>query len=326
MSARACVTPEAERIQMPESPEELRTRFAAQNKVSAITPSSNGTNTSTTRIKRPHRIAIVAGSLLAITGLAVSAGFAGQSASATQARVSATAEFADSTGLHREQLGAYSAVAKAHADNSAFTTLNEANQVIAATQNKVDASSLTAVASSLASYEILPLDEVASLTAQTKAETAAVTAASIEADRVAAEAAAEAAALAAAQAAAQAAEQAKAAEAASAQSLTAGNTPAGARATAQAMAASQYGWGADQFSCLNQLWQKESEWKYDAVNSNGGATGIPQALPGSKMATAGSDWATNATTQIAWGLGYIKASSYGTPCAAWSHSQANNWY
>lgn len=89
---------------------------------------------------------------------------------------------------------------------------------------------------------------------------------------------------------------------------------------------SQYGWGADQFSCLNQLWQKESEWKYDAVNSNGGATGIPQALPGSKMATAGSDWATNATTQIAWGLGYIKASSYGTPCAAWSHSQANNWY
>lgn len=303
---------------MPESPEELRTRFAAQNKVSVNTPSSNSTTTSTSRIKRPHRIAIVAGSLLAITGLAVSAGFAGQSASATQARVSATAELTDSTGLHREQLGAYSAVAKAHVDNSASTTLNEANQVIAATQNKVDASSLTAVASSLASYEILPLDEVASLTAKTKAETAAVTAASIEADR----AAAEAAALAAAQAAAEAAQ----AEATRAQSLTAGNTPAGARATAQAMAASQYGWGADQFSCLNQLWQKESEWKYDAVNSNGGATGIPQALPGSKMATAGSDWATNATTQIAWGLGYIKASSYGTPCAAWSHSQANNWY
>ena len=301
---------------MPESPEELRTRFAAQNKRSNSTPSSNDTGTTT--VKRPHRIAIIAGSMLAITGLAIGAGFAGQSASATQARISATTELSESTGLHREQLTAYSAVAEAHVDNSASITLNEANQVIAATQNKVDASSLVAVASSLAGYEILPLDEITSLTAQTKAETAAVTAASIEADRVAAEVAAAAAAEAAAQAAA--------AEAARSQSLAAGNTPAAARATAQAMAASQYGWGADQFSCLNQLWQKESEWKYDAVNSNGGATGIPQALPGNKMATAGSDWATNATTQIAWGLGYIKASSYGTPCAAWAHSQANNWY
>ena len=310
---------------MPESPEELRTRFATQNKRSNSTPSSN----STTTIKRPHRIAITAGSLLAIAGLAVGAGFAGQSASATQSRVSATAELADSTGLHREQLAAYSVVAKAHGDNSASITLNEANQVIAATQDKVDASNLTAVASSLASYETLPLDEVTSLTAQTKAETAAVSAASVEADRVAAEAAAAAAAQAAAQAEAQAAAEAAAqaaAESSRAQSVAGGNTPAAARATAQAMAASQYGWGADQFSCLNQLWQKESEWRYDAVNSNGGATGIPQALPGSKMATAGSDWATNATTQIAWGLGYIKASSYGTPCAAWSHSEANNWY
>ena len=308
---------------MPETPEELRTRFDAQNKRSNSTPSSN--STSTTTIKRPHRIAIIAGSVLAITGLAVGAGFAGQSAAATQSRVSATSELADSTGLHREQLGAFDVVAEAHADNSASITLNEANQVLAATKDKVDASSLAAVASSLAGYEILPLDQITDLTAQTKAETAAVTAASIEADRVAAVAAAEAAASAQA-AAAEAAAQAAAAEAARAQSLAGGNTPAGARATAQAMAASQYGWGADQFSCLNQLWQKESEWKYDAVNSNGGATGIPQALPGNKMATAGSDWATNATTQIAWGLGYIKASSYGTPCAAWAHSQANNWY
>ena len=308
---------------MPESPEELRVRFAAQNKRSNSTPSSN--TTSTTKIKRPHRIAIIAGSVLAISGLAVGAGFAGQSASATQSRVSATTELADSTGLHREQLGAYGAVAKAHVDNSASITLNEANQVLAATKDKVDASSLAAVTSSLAGYEILPLDEVTVLTAQTKAETAAVTAASIEADRVAAAAAAEAAAAAAAQA-AEAAAQAAAAEAARAPSLAAGNPPAGARATAQAMAASQYGWGADQFSGLNQLWPTESEWKFDAVNSNGGATGIPQALPGNKMATAGSDWATNATTQISWGLGYIKASSYGTPCAAWAHSQANNWY
>ena len=90
-------------------------------------------------------------------------------------------------------------------------------------------------------------------------------------------------------------------------------------------AASQYGWDESQFSCLNQLWQKESGWSYTAYNADGGATGIPQALPGSKMAAAGSDWETNAATQISWGLSYIKG-SYGTPCAAWGHSQSMNWY
>jgi hypothetical protein len=117
-----------------------------------------------------------------------------------------------------------------------------------------------------------------------------------------------------------AAEQAAAAAAA----LAAANTPDGARATARQMAASQYGWGDDQFQCLNSLWNKESGWNYQAYNPSG-ATGIPQALPGSKMASAGGDWATNASTQIAWGLGYISA-VYGTPCSAWGHSQATNWY
>lgn len=117
-----------------------------------------------------------------------------------------------------------------------------------------------------------------------------------------------------------AAEQAAAAAAA----LAAANTPDGAKATARTMAASEYGWGDDQFSCLNSLWTKESGWNYKAYNPSG-ATGIPQALPGSKMATVGSDWQSNAATQIAWGLGYI-SSVYGTPCSAWSHSQATNWY
>jgi len=121
-------------------------------------------------------------------------------------------------------------------------------------------------------------------------------------------------------AAAAAAEQA----AAEAAALANANTVDGAKATAQAMAASEYGWGADQFSCLSSLWQKESSWNYQAYNPSG-ATGIPQALPGSKMASAGSDWQTSAATQIAWGLGYI-SSVYGTPCSAWSHSQSNDWY
>jgi hypothetical protein len=83
------------------------------------------------------------------------------------------------------------------------------------------------------------------------------------------------------------------------------------------------GWSG-QFSCLNSLWQKESGWRVSASNPSG-AYGIPQALPGSKMASAGSDWRTNPATQIDWGLDYI-SETYGTPCAAWSHSQSDNWY
>ena len=91
------------------------------------------------------------------------------------------------------------------------------------------------------------------------------------------------------------------------------------------MASSRYGWGDGQFSCLSSLWNKESSWNYQAYNASSGATGIPQALPGSKMATAGSDWRTNAATQIRRGLDYISR-AYGSPCSAWSHSQAVNWY
>ena len=120
-------------------------------------------------------------------------------------------------------------------------------------------------------------------------------------------------------------EQEQAAAAAAAEALARANTPDGARATARALAAERYGWGDGQFSCLNSLWQKESDWNYQAENPSSGAYGIPQSLPGSKMATVGDDWQTNATTQISWGLDYI-ARAYGTPCAAWAHSQATDWY
>ena len=84
------------------------------------------------------------------------------------------------------------------------------------------------------------------------------------------------------------------------------------------------GWGEDQFACLVALFNRESGWDVYAANPSG-AYGIPQALPGSKMATVGADWATNPATQIAWGLGYI-AARYGTPCGAWAHSQSAGWY
>lgn len=85
-----------------------------------------------------------------------------------------------------------------------------------------------------------------------------------------------------------------------------------------------YGWGSDQMSCLIPLWERESGWNYTAENPDG-AYGIPQSLPGDKMATAGGDWQTNPATQIRWGLGYIKA-SYGSPCGAWDHEEADGWY
>jgi hypothetical protein len=93
---------------------------------------------------------------------------------------------------------------------------------------------------------------------------------------------------------------------------------------AEAMLAS-FGWSASQFSCLDPLWAHESGWSTTAYNAGSGAYGIPQALPGSRMASAGPDWQTNAATQIRWGLGYIQG-TYGSPCAAWDHEQATGWY
>jgi hypothetical protein len=86
----------------------------------------------------------------------------------------------------------------------------------------------------------------------------------------------------------------------------------------------QYGW-AGQFSCLDSLWMRESGWNMYAENPSSGAYGIPQALPGWKMASAGSDWQSDAVTQISWGLGYIRA-MYGSPCGAWDHEEAVGWY
>ena len=86
-----------------------------------------------------------------------------------------------------------------------------------------------------------------------------------------------------------------------------------------------YGWSSSQFSCLDSLWNQESGWNVYATNPASGAYGIPQALPGSKMASAGADWQTDAATQIRWGLSYIK-SLYGSPCGAWGHEEADGWY
>jgi hypothetical protein len=80
-----------------------------------------------------------------------------------------------------------------------------------------------------------------------------------------------------------------------------------------------------QWTCLYDLWQQESGWNVYADNPSSGAYGIPQSLPGDKMATVASDWETDPKTQIIWGLGYIK-STYGTPCAAWNNEVEYGYY
>ena len=96
------------------------------------------------------------------------------------------------------------------------------------------------------------------------------------------------------------------------------------RSLAKPLVAAQ-GWGDSEYQCLVLLWNRESQWNPYAENAYSGAYGIPQALPGSKMASAGADWRTNPITQINWGIGYIKG-RYGTPCSAWAHSNAVGWY
>ena len=98
--------------------------------------------------------------------------------------------------------------------------------------------------------------------------------------------------------------------------------------TAQAIALEMVlarGWDTGQYNCLVSLWNKESHWNVYAHNVGSGAYGIPQAVPGNKMASVGADWATNPRTQITWGLGYIQG-RYTNPCGAWAKSQSSGWY
>jgi hypothetical protein len=97
------------------------------------------------------------------------------------------------------------------------------------------------------------------------------------------------------------------------------------REIARQILKNKFGYGADQFDCFNNIIMRESMWRVSATNPSSGAYGIPQALPGSKMASEGSDWRTNPATQIIWGIKYMK-DRYGSPCSAWSFKSAHGWY
>ncbi|MFD4421471.1 lytic transglycosylase domain-containing protein [Agromyces sp. NPDC058484] len=273
---------------------------------------------------------LVAGAVAAI-GAMVGTGFVVQGAVAAQNdRIAETRVLTEATNLNVDQLDAHGGILEARAVKAAEDTLSGANDTIVAAQGKTDAAQLTASVAALADYKLLAPERVFDLVGTTTVHTETVRAAVAEADRVAAEAAAKAAADAAAAAAAAKAA-ADAAAAAENESSSSGSSrpgapanPTGAQAIARDMLA-QRGWGDDQFGCLVELWNHESGWNVYASNPSSGAYGIPQALPGSKMASAGADWETNPATQISWGLGYI-AGRYGTPCGAWDTFNSQGWY
>jgi hypothetical protein len=108
-------------------------------------------------------------------------------------------------------------------------------------------------------------------------------------------------------------------------SIEAARKPLGARRVTKAMMEAEYGWGEEQYTCLNRLWTKESHWNYQARNPRSGAHGIAQALPATKMDKVGTDWRTNPVTQIQWGLLYI-SERYNSPCAAWNKWRRSHYY
>lgn len=87
----------------------------------------------------------------------------------------------------------------------------------------------------------------------------------------------------------------------------------------------EFGFAQTEFGCLDSIYSQESGWRWNADNPRSSAYGIPQALPGSKMSSAGADWRTNPVTQIRWGLGYIR-DRYGSPCEAWAIKRVRGWY
>jgi hypothetical protein len=87
----------------------------------------------------------------------------------------------------------------------------------------------------------------------------------------------------------------------------------------------QYGMAPSDFGCIDAIWTQESGWNVHADNPTSSAYGIPQALPGSKMSSAGPDWENNPVTQIKWGLGYIKE-RYGSACGAAAYKRSHGTY
>ncbi|UOE46052.1 lytic transglycosylase domain-containing protein [Agromyces larvae] len=299
-----------------------------QNQLSNPTPDADlrtGPTRREARLRRRHdwRVSVVTGAAVVAIAAVSGVGFVSQNAVAAQRdRVAETRALTDAGNADTIQAASHSVVLDARAAFEAKHALADAGAAVAAAAGKVDAAALASTVAILDDYERLSPSRVFALATQAGQLAQDVQARVAEFDRVAAEQAA-------AQAAAEAAAAAKAAEQAAGSSAasrpSAPSNPSEAQSIARSLMASMYGWGDDQFGCLVELWNHESGWNVYASNGSSGAYGIPQALPGSKMASAGADWQTNPATQITWGLGYV-AGRYGTPCGAWDSFSAKGWY
>lgn len=291
-------------------------------------------------------IAVVAATSLSLTTPLSQASASGTAAAFTVASApvaNTIAPVASPTGSDAIAIAAQDALSQAHTAMDAAATLTADIQSsgleIESSDSSVDTTALRVATTRLARADSLPAPLVPALTDDVTELLPRVTsrvtdlrgrldaAVALKAQQEAAAQAQREAEVAAAQAAASASTAAKPStpSAGRAPVFAASGTSAGeAQATARSILGG-YGWGDDQFSCLVSLWDRESGWNYQAYNSSSGATGIPQALPGSKMASAGADWQTNPATQVSWGLGYI-AGRYGAPCGAWAHSESVGWY
>jgi hypothetical protein len=230
-----------------------------------------------------------------------------------QTGVEAGRAFAEARELRAEQ-GAAALSLSTDLTNTGVDALRDASKEIAA-QKKAERKAAERKAAKRAAAEREAAERAAAERAAAEREAA---------ERAAAEeAAAEQAAAEAAEREAEAASRSAERQAAPAQQ-PAPVSSGDARSIARSML-SGFGWGEDQFGCLDSLWMRESGWSHTATNPSSGAYGIPQSLPASKMASAGSDWQTNPATQISWGLGYI-SERYGSPCNAWAHSESVGWY
>jgi hypothetical protein len=250
------------------------------------TQDHDATRSRVRRVRRNRKALLASGAVVAV-GALVGSGFALQTAVAD----------------------AHGGILEAQAVKQAEDTLTVAGDTLAEAEGKADAAELASTVATLEDYTYLAPERVFELAGVAAAHADQVKAEIAAFDKAAAEKAA--------------AEQAAAPSTPSYPSGPA--NPSGAQAIARDLMSSMYGWGDDQFGCLVDLWNKESGWNVYATNPSSGAYGIPQALPGDKMATAGADWQTSAATQIKWGLGYISG-RYGTPCGAWSHSVSVGWY
>ena len=227
--------------------------------------------------------------------------------SPTAAPVAAESSPADDAGTASDNAEQQKAADAAAADEAKKAEESQAAQEAKAAEEK--AAGEKAAAEARAAEDLKAEEAAKAAAAEAAAEQARLAAEQEAAARAAAEASAAAD---------------RAAEEAAAAAAVPMDDPAGAKAYA-ASALAGHGWAASEMTCLNTLWEKESNWMTSATNASSGAYGIVQSLPAEKMASSGADYLTNPKTQINWGLDYIE-SRYGSPCGALNFHYANNWY